>query len=83
MHTLPAEAGSEAHATISHSLGHFGGAARVGIWLSTCSSNLSALGLVVWYSGMSYVCQEQRCRPTQHAPCCLDNCSAHQAAAFA
>jgi len=33
--------------------------------------------------GMSNVCLEQQRGPTQQAPSCLDNCSAHQAAAFA
>ena len=42
--TLPAEAGGEAHATSSHGLGHFGGAPRVGIWFSTCLSNLFCIG---------------------------------------
>ncbi|KAL0030969.1 hypothetical protein WJX79_005428 [Trebouxia sp. C0005] len=38
------ETGGEAHATISPGLGHFGGAPRVGIWFSTCLSNLFCVG---------------------------------------
>jgi len=48
----PAEAGGEAHATISHSLGHCEGPPELASGSALVCPILSALGLVVWYSGI-------------------------------